>query len=127
MRYLSVATVRQKERRRAPRTVLNNAYVCVYSEKRQNSIDLVEKIYDISPLGIRFISFKPYSADSIIRFGLLLPNHDSFNINVSGKVLRCEKKDNDEYHIAVEFEENSYQQSQVKEYIEVVKSWNDRE
>jgi len=91
----------------------------------QHQRELRGKIYDISSLGARFISNKPYTKDSEVYVGLLLPNCNSL-INVNAKVVRCEQKENNEFHIALEFKEDNYQQSLIAEYIRVMKLWDEK-
>jgi c-di-GMP-binding flagellar brake protein YcgR len=114
----------QKERRRAPRTALHTAVMDVYPINIQHQRELRGKIYDVSTLGAKFLSNKPYAIDSKIYVGLLLPNCNSL-INISGKVVRCEEESAEEYHIAVEFDEDKYQQSLLEEYIRIMKLWDE--
>ena len=118
-------TIGQKERRRAPRIALHSAVMDVYPINVKHKRELRGKICDVSTLGAKFISDKPYMKDSKIYVGLLLPNFNSL-INISGKVVRCEEKSSEEYHIAVKFDEDKYQQSLIKEYIRIMKLWDDQ-
>lgn len=113
----------QKERRRAPRTTLNDAFMDIYSIDTRYLKEYKGKIFDISTLGLKFTSNKPYSKYTEVHVGLLLPNYDSL-IKVTGRVVRCEDKSNEDYHIAVEFKEDTYQQRIINEYIEVMKLWD---
>ena len=116
-------TIDQKERRRAPRISLRSAVMDVYPINVQHQKELRGKICDVSTLGAKFISNKPYAKDSTIYVGLLLPNYNSL-INVSGRVVRCEQKEINEFHIAIEFKEDYFQQSLIAEYIRVMKLWD---
>ena len=113
----------QVDRRRAPRTVLGSAIVELYSQKTPEQVELRGKICDISRLGTKFSSNKPYSTESTIKLDLLLPNFVPFT-NVFGRVVRCETKTVDEFHTAIEFEEDIHKQSLIEHYIRVMKSWN---
>jgi len=121
--------VEQKEKRRVPRTALHSAVMDVYPINMQPQRELRGKIYDVSTLGAKFLSNKPYAKDSKIYVGLLLPHLNSL-INVSGKVVRCEEKSAEEYHIAIKFDEDKYQQSLLEEYIRIMKlsdeQWDSR-
>jgi len=114
-----------KERRRAPRIVLHSAVMDVYPIDVKHHKELRGKICDVSTLGAKFISKKLYAKDSKIFVGLLLPHLNSL-VNISGKVVRCEHKSFEEYHIAVEFDEDYYQQSLIEEYIRIMKLWDDQ-
>jgi len=111
----------QIERRRAPRIVLNNASLDVYSEEVPDKIEARGKICDISRLGTKFISNKTYKTDSKIDLALLSRNHLPL-IYISGRVVRSAKKDNDEFYTAVEFAGNHEQQSKVEIYMIAMKS-----
>ncbi|HUU50669.1 MAG TPA: PilZ domain-containing protein [Nitrospinota bacterium] len=115
----------QIERRRAIRTVLHSAAMDVYPIDVKHHKELRGKICDLSTLGAKFISKKQYAKDSKIFVGLLLPNLNSL-VNISGKVVRCEEKSSEGYHIAVEFDEDYYQQSLIKEYIRIMKLWDNQ-
>lgn len=104
------------ERRRAPRIILNSAYMCVYSQKVQDQVEVKGKICDINHLGVKFVSFKPYHKESIINIGLLQPGN-GVSVNTFGRVVRCEQKSSEEYHIAVEFKENYKRQALIEDYI----------
>ena len=114
-----------KERRRALRISLHSAVMDVYPINAQHQRELRGKICDLSTLGAKFISNKPYVKNSKIYVGLLLPHFNSL-INISGKVVRCEHKIGEEYHIAVEFDEDYYQQSLIEEYIRIMKLWDEQ-
>jgi len=114
-----------KERRRALRISLHSAVMDVYPIDMKHQKELRGKICDLSTLGTKFISKKPYAQDSKIFVGLLLPHLNSL-VNISGKVVRCEHKIGEEYHIAVEFDEDYYQQSLIEEYIRIMKLWDDQ-
>jgi len=116
-------TIGQKERRRAPRITLRSAFIDVYPIDGEHKTELRGKICDVSTVGAKFISNKPYMKDSEIYVGLLLPSINTV-INISGRVVRCEKKSSEEYHIAIEFKEERYQQSLLEEYIRIMKSWD---
>lgn len=116
---------RIKGKRRAPRTVLECASIDVYQKNVQNQPELRGKICDISPLGVKFISHKPYIIGSMIYFALLLPSHGSLK-GISGIVLSCEQKKSEEFHIAIEFKDiDYYQKLLIENYIKVMKSWNE--
>jgi len=114
-----------KERRRAPRTVLRSVFMDLYPLGFKKQRKLRGRILDISPLGIRFVCDKAYVKDSMISLDLLLPNSMSFT-KISGKVVRCEEKSSEGYHVAVEFDEDYHQQSLVKEYIRIMKLWDEQ-
>ena len=113
----------QKERRRAERAALGNTSLEVYSQKIKRPIEFRAKVLDISSLGAKFISCRPYSKDILIEIGLMLPKYGSL-IEISGRVVRCQKSGDEVYEVAVEFEEDYYQQSIIEEYIKVMKDWN---
>jgi len=114
-----------KEKRRAPRTVLECTSIDIYPKNVQTEPELRGKIYDISPLGAKFISQKPYIIGSIIYFALLLPSHGSLK-GISGIVLSCEQKNSDEFHVAIEFKDiDYYQKFLIENYIKGMKSWNE--
>ena len=115
----------QKERRRAPRTVLKSALVDLYLHEKPSIAELRGKICDISRVGTKFSSNKSYIEESIINLDLLLPNFISFT-NISGRVVRCEQKDDAEFHTAVEFEEDLHRQFLVENYIRVMKLWDEQ-
>jgi len=116
-------TMSQKERRRAPRTTLKDAFMDIYSIDTRYLKEYKGRIFDISTLGVKFTSNKPYNKYTEVHVGLLLPNYNSL-IKVIGRVVRCEDKSNEDYHIAVEFKEDTYQQRIINEYIEVMKLWD---
>lgn len=112
----------QKEKRRMPRTNLGYAVIEVYSKNIQNQADFRGRICDISPLGVRLISYKRYEKDSKVYVGLMLPNQNSY-IYVSGKVRHWEQQKGGEYHIGIEFENSDYcQKSLIEYYINIMKS-----
>jgi hypothetical protein len=113
----------QKDRRQAPRTALNKALVDLFSQKMLNQKGQRGKICDISHLGIKFSSDKPYIKGSIIHLGLLLPNFIPIS-DITGKVVRCEQKDNVECYTAVEYKGDYYLRSLIEAYIKAMKSWN---
>ncbi|HUU51275.1 MAG TPA: PilZ domain-containing protein [Nitrospinota bacterium] len=117
--------IEQKERRRAPRTVLGSALVDLYSHEKPSIAELRGKICDISRVGIKFSSNKSYIEESIIDLDLLLPNFIQF-ANIFGRVVRCEQKDNAEFYTAVEFEEDLYRQFLVENYIRIMKLWDEQ-
>ena len=113
----------QKDRRRAPRTALTKALVDLYSQQMLNQEGHRGKICDISHIGIKFSSDKPYIKGSIVHLDLLLPNFVPMT-DITGKVIRCEQKDNVEFYTSVEYKEDYYLQSQIENYTRVMKSWN---
>ena len=117
-----VELVEKKERRRAPRAVLRSAWVSLYSQKAPDEKELKGRICDISALGVKFISNKPYTIDSKIDVGLLLPNFNSL-INISGRMVRRERISNDKYQIALEFD-GDYHQHFIREYIRIMQLWD---
>jgi c-di-GMP-binding flagellar brake protein YcgR len=112
----------QIERRRAPRTVLSSACVNLYSQKAPDEKEIRGRICDISRVGTKFSSNRPYRVKSNINLELLLPNFIPFT-HISGRVVRCETKTADEFHTAVEFEGDLHRQYLVENYIKVMKSW----
>jgi c-di-GMP-binding flagellar brake protein YcgR len=118
-------TIAKKERRRSPRIVLHSAVMDVYDTDIKLQTKHRGRICDVSTLGVKFISNKPYAKESTIYVGLLLPNYNSL-INISGKVVRCEQERGEEYNISVEFKEDHYQQSLVLEYIRIMKLWDNQ-
>jgi c-di-GMP-binding flagellar brake protein YcgR len=113
----------QKERRRTPRTILGHAAIAIYPKNIYNPETLRVKICDISLLGTRFISFKPFSRGSEIVLSLLSPENIPLP-NISGRVVRCEQKET-EYHAALEFVNlDDYQKSLVENYIRTAELWN---
>lgn len=113
-------TAKEKEKRRAKRTALGYAYIDVYPAKLRGKSEFRGKIHDISPLGAKFVSCKPYDISSTVYLGLLLPSHGAL-LDVTGRVVRCEEKEKEEYHVAVEFGGDSYQRSMIKDYIKLMK------
>jgi hypothetical protein len=109
-----------KERRRAPRTYLNNAFINVYSQKIDDNIDFKAKVCDISSLGIRFVSHKPYIQDSKLNIALISPTN-SIVMGVTGRVVRSEQRSTHEYHVALEFKVDPKQQSSIEDYIKMMK------
>lgn len=121
--YYKGKKMEQVERRRAQRTVLQSAVIELYSQKKPEKVEQRGKICDISRVGTKFSSMRPYSKESIISLDLLLPNFVPFT-TVSGRVVRCETKTADEFYTAVEFEDDIYKQSLIEHYITVMKAWN---
>lgn len=113
----------KKERRRAERVALENTSLEVYSQKIKRPIEFRAKVLDISSVGAKFVSCRPYSKNTQIQIGLMLPKYGSL-IEISGSVVRCQKSGDEVYNVAVEFEEDYYQQSIIDEYIKVMKDWN---
>lgn len=109
-----------KERRRVPRTYLNNVSINVYSQKIEDNVEFRAKICDISSLGIRFVSHKPYIKDSKLNIALLSPTN-SIVIGVTGRVVRSESRSTKEHHVALEFKEDPRQQSSIEDYIKMMK------
>lgn len=109
----------ETERRRAPRTALEFAYIDVFKQRPQEITEFRGKICNLSTLGAKFISSKPFKKDAAVYIGLVLPNHGSL-IDVAGRVVRCEEKGKGEYHIAVEFKEDHYQQALINDYIKMM-------
>jgi len=98
-------TIQKMERRRVLRTVVKNIYIDIYSQTEPDRVEVIGKIYDISPLGAKFISHRPYIIGSKIHLNILSTNHIP-PIDISGRVVHCEQKDNDEFYTAVEFKED---------------------
>lgn len=116
-------TISQKERRRARREIIGYAVINVYPKNVQNQSEMRARVFDISPLGAGIISFQPCIKNSKILLSLLSPDNTSLP-NISGRVVRCEQKNN-EYHIGIEFENiNEYQKSLITNYIKSMKLWN---
>lgn len=108
-----------RERRRVQRTILEHAYIDVFKERPQQITEFRGKICDLSTLGAKFVSSRPYDKGTEVYIGLVLPNHGSL-IDVAGRVVRCEESVSGEYNIAVEFKEDYYQQSLIKDYIRMM-------
>lgn len=114
--------IEHKDRRRAPRTALNSALIDYFSGQVPGQSKLRGRICDISRVGIKFRSVKPYAEDSRINLNLLLPNAVPFT-DISGRVVRCEAEDNNFYQTAVEFEESCLYLSLIEDYATTMKSW----
>jgi len=115
--------IEQKDRRQAQRTVLNDISLDVYSQKVKNQIEARGKICDISHMGTKFISNKPYISGSKIHLNLLSTNYIPL-LDIFGRVVRCEQQTNVEFTTAVEFIEDPYQKCVVDNYIVSVTSLN---
>lgn len=112
-------TIKQKERRRASRKKMNDAFLDVFRKEEKYLKEYRGKICDLSTLGVKFISNKSQTKKSKIYIGLLLPNDDSL-IYIPARVVRCEQKSAKKHHIALEFDENYYQQSLILEYMSIM-------
>jgi hypothetical protein len=112
-------TIKQKERRRAQRKKMNDAFLDVFRKDEQYLKEYKGKICDLSTLGVKFVSNRPQKMKSKIYIGLLLPNEDSL-IYIPAKVVRCEQKNAKKHYIALEFDENYYQQSLILEYMSIM-------
>lgn len=108
------------EKRRAERVNLNNAFLNICLPNVENREDNKGKICDLSSLGVKFVSYKPYIEDSKVELGLILPKHGTV-ANISASVRRCEPRDGESFYTALEFQEDYFQQSLVKNYIRVMK------
>jgi c-di-GMP-binding flagellar brake protein YcgR len=116
--------MKKKEERLAERVPLEHTFVHVHTEKVQEQKELRGDIYDISTVGIRFVSKKPFTIGSKIYLSLLLPNGTSLS-DIACEVLRSEKK-NGNYYIAIAFTDlDFYQKSMVKDYIRLMKLRSD--
>jgi|GEM_PF-1326996 hypothetical protein len=122
MMIIAMKNRAQKDKRRTTRTVLDHISAITCSPKIQKPSECHGTICNISSHGTKFASYRPYRADSIIDIGLLLLDYGSW-VETRGRVLRCEQKDCDEYHIALEFKNDDNQKNLIAEYIEVMKSW----
>lgn len=112
----------KKERRRATRKDLSRALIAVYTKKPPTEIEYKARLCNISSLGLKFISFKPYDNNTIIHFSLLLPNQNTL-LDTSGRVVRCEKQDDEKYFIALDLKEGYFEKSLIEDYIEVMELW----
>lgn len=112
----------QKDKRHATRTVLDHSSVIPRPPKIKKPSECQGTICNISSCGTKFVSYRPYQTNAIIDIGLSLLDFGSW-VKTRGKVLRCEQKDFEEYHIALQFENDDSQKSLIGEYIEVMKSW----
>lgn len=110
------------EKRRIRRITLKDGLVLAFPEKNgQNPPVVMGKIYDISPLGIRFVTAQACAKDSQIALSLLTPDQKPV-VKISGKVIRSIDKGKDECHIAVEFENPSDKlMESVEGYINLIK------
>jgi hypothetical protein len=107
----------EKERRRAPRTVLQFSYTDISGDKAKTR----RKIHDISPLGMRFFSEKKFMKGSTIQLDLLLPNFRSL-LDISGKIVWCSKKNKEGFNTGMEFQDDGYKKVLVEDYIHYMKS-----
>ena len=107
-----------EEKRRVPRTALQYVFIDVFKQKVQSLTEFRGKVCDLSTLGAKFVCSRPYKKNEMVYMGLALPNRGSL-VDVTGKVVRCEKK-KEKYYVAVEFKEDYYQQALIRDYIKMM-------
>ena len=105
-----------KDKRRAPRTSLKHANIYI----SENDTKIKGRIRDISPLGVRFVSKRPFSKETVFQTDPLLPDFTSF-IDIPGRIVWCYKKRGDEYYSGMEFKGNYYRISVMEDYIKDMK------
>lgn len=108
------------EKRRAQRVDLDNAFLNICSPEVQNRKDNKGKICNLSSVGVKFVSYKPYSEDAKVELALMLPRHGAVT-HISASVRRCEPRDSESFYTALEFQEDYFQQSLIRNYIRVMK------
>lgn len=114
-----------KERRRKKRKIINPCPAQHHLRIRPDQYEIKGEILDISPLGVKFVSYKPFANDSLIPIGFSLLNFGSF-IKTVGRVVRSERINWEEHHVALEFDENVSSPSLLEEYIDVMERWKDK-
>lgn len=109
-----------QERRRAERFELEDSYMHINAKESQARDGVTGKICDISSVGVRFVSYQPYTEKQDVEIGLLLPRYGSVR-NIPAKICRCVPREDKTFETALEFDEDPFQQSFISDYIRVMR------